>query len=263
MSHAGLRSMARSVDEVKQVVSSLTDDEWERPSGCAGWSVKDLVAHMSSNYKEVVDPSPPPDEPLDLPAEAMMELLVDPRRDWTAEQVRDEYLAHCDAALEAMAALQEEPVASSPIAIADLGSYEMHQFADAFAFDHYCHLRIDLLAPLGPVERDLPPPDDELVGPAVGWMMAGLPKMQPGLHEQLDGRLRLDLDGPGAQVHDVVRDGDSLVVVAPTGSPDVTVRSSAHDFVRWGTRRMPWRDACRVDGDEAVAARFLDALDIV
>ena len=27
--------------------------------------------------------------------------------------------------------------------LADLGTYPMHMVANAFAFDHYCHLRID------------------------------------------------------------------------------------------------------------------------
>lgn len=263
MSHEGLISMTRGVEEVKQVISSLTDEEWARASACSGWSVKDLVAHMSSNYKEVVEPSPPPPEPIDLPAEAMMELLVDPRRDWTNQMVLDEYLTYCDGAVAAMEALQEEPVASTPTAIADLGTYPMHQFADAFAFDHYCHLRIDLLAPHGPIKRELPAPNDALVSPAVGWMLTGVPQMQPGLEEQLDGRIRLELTGPGAQECDVVRDGDEIVVEAPNGSPAATVTSSAHDFVLWGTRRMPWREACTVSGNEAVATRFLDALNIV
>ena len=150
MSREGLASVARSIDEVKQVITSLSDEEWARPSGCTGWTVRDLVAHMSSNYKETVDPSPPPPEPLNLPAERLMDLLVDIRDGWTHEQIRDEYLQYCDAALATLGALQDEPLASTVIPLADLGSYPMHQLADAYAFDHYCHLRVDLLAPHRP-----------------------------------------------------------------------------------------------------------------
>jgi len=63
MSREALVSVARSIDEVKQVITTLTEEEWRRPSGCPDWSVRDLVAHMSSNYKETVEPSPPPPEP--------------------------------------------------------------------------------------------------------------------------------------------------------------------------------------------------------
>ncbi|WP_420450592.1 maleylpyruvate isomerase N-terminal domain-containing protein [Ilumatobacter sp.] len=263
MSRPALESLTRSVDEVKQVITSLTPEEWAMRSGCDGWTVKDLVAHMSSNYKEVVEPSDPPAEPVDLPAERMMDLLVAPRTDWTNEQVRDEYLEYCDGALAAMGALQEEPAASTVIALADLGSYPMNQLADAYAFDHYCHLRIDLLAPDGPIRRELPPTDDDQLGPAVGWMLTGLPQMQPGLVDQLSGRLRLELTGPGGGAWDLVRGGDDIVVEAPDGDADATVTSSAHDFVLWGTVRTPWRESCTVTGDEAMAATFLDALNIV
>ncbi len=263
MSAEGLASVARSIDEVKQVITSLTDEEWTRPSGCSGWTVRDLVAHMSSNYKEMVEPSPPPPEPLDLPAERLMDLLVDLRDGWTHEQIRDEYLQYCDGAFSGLTALQDEPLASTVIPLVDLGSYPMHQIADAYAFDHYCHLRIDLLAPHGPIERDLPPADDALAGPVVGWMLAGLPQMQPGLHEQLTGRIRLQLDGPGGGSWDLSRDGDAIVVGAPDGDAEAVVTSTAHDFVLWGTVRTSWRDACTVEGNEAVAATFLDALNIV
>src|SRR4051812_49600479 len=64
MSREALVSVARSIEEVKQVITTLSQEEWARASGCADWSVRDLVAHMSSNYKETVEPSPPPPEPL-------------------------------------------------------------------------------------------------------------------------------------------------------------------------------------------------------
>ena len=58
MSKEGLAALKLAVDEVKSVITTLTEAEWSLPSGCQGWSVRDLVAHMSSNYKETVDPSP-------------------------------------------------------------------------------------------------------------------------------------------------------------------------------------------------------------
>lgn len=263
MSQEGLASAARSVDEVKGVLTTLTQDEWSLPSGCQGWSVKDLVAHMSSNFKEVVEPSPPPPEPLDLPAERVMDLLVEPRKDWSNAEVLDEYLRYCDGAVAVLTALQDEPLASTVIPLSDLGSYPMNQLADAFAFDHYCHLRIDLLQPTGPVARELPAVDDDLVAPAVGWMLTGLPRMQPGLEQQLDGSIRLALTGAGGGSWRIARDGDAISVTADDSPADATVTSSAHDFVLWGTKRTEWRDACSVEGDAPLVAKFLDALNIV
>lgn len=119
MSKEAVVALRLAVDEVKSVVSSLTDEEWSRPSGCAGWSVRDLVAHMSSNYKETVDPSPLPAEPVQLPAERMMDLLVEPRKDWTNQQILAEYLDYCDKAVDVLASFQDEPLASTVIPLAE------------------------------------------------------------------------------------------------------------------------------------------------
>ena len=264
MSKEAVVALRLAVDEVKQVISSLTDEEWSRPSGCAGWSVRDLVAHMSSNYKETVDPSPPPAEPVQLPAERMMDLLVEPRKDWTNQQILAEYLDYCDKAVDVLASFQDEPLASTVIPLADLGSYPMHQLADAYAFDHYCHLRIDLLAPRGPIVRELPASDATRLGPAVGWMITGMPQMQQNLGAALAAPIVLVLTGPGGGEWTISPNGDDIVVASgASGSAVATVSSSGHAFVDWGTQRSSWRDHCSVSGDASVAARFLDALNII
>ena len=266
MSEAGLHAVRLAVDEVKSVITTLTDAEWAAPSGCDGWSVKDLVAHMSSNYKEICEPSPPPTEPVNLPAERLMDLLVEPRKSWTNAQVRDEYLTYCDAAVSAIAALQEEPLASAPVPLADLGTYPMHQYAEAFAFDHYCHLRVDLLAPSGPIKRDVAPADAARLGPAIEWMLLGLPQMQPGLEASLAAPITLVLSGPGGGSWRLAADGEVGVITVAKGAASdavATVTSDGHAFVIWGTCRSPWRDHCTVTGDAALAATFLDALNIV
>jgi uncharacterized protein (TIGR03083 family) len=264
MSEQGLRAVRLAVDEVRAVITTLTDDEWAAPSGCAGWTVKDLVAHMSSNYAETVEPSPPPAEPVALPAERLMDLLVEPRKDWSNEQVRDEYLSYCDRAVEALAALQQPPMADTVIPIADLGSYPLHQLADAYAFDHYCHLRVDLLAPHGPIRRDVPPADDDRLGPAIGWMLTGLPQMQPELRASLGAPIRLTLTGPGGGSWIIAPVGDDIVVGGSDSTDAVAeVVSDGHAFVIWGTARQPWREHCTVTGDHAVATRFLDTLNII
>lgn len=264
MSKEAVVALRLAVDEVKSVVSSLTDEEWSRPSGCAGWSVRDLVAHMSSNYKETVDPSPPPAEPVQLPAERMMDLLVEPRKDWTNQQILAEYLDYCDTAVNVLASFQDEPLASTVIPLADLGSYPMHQLADAYAFDHYCHLRIDLLAPRGPIERAVPAADATRIGPAVRWMITGMPQMQQNLGASLSAPIVLVLTGPGGGEWTIAPSGSDIVVTAGASDTAVaTVSSSGHDFVDWGTQRSNWRGHCSVTGDESVVARFLDALNII
>lgn len=264
MSGQGVEALRLAVEEVKSVISTLTDEEWSRPSGCQGWSVRDLVAHMSSNYKETVDPSPPPVTPLDLPAERMMDLLVEPRKGWANQQILDEYLSYCDQAVAVLASMQEEPLASTALPLADLGTYPMHALADAYAFDHYCHLRIDLLAPEGPIDRPVPEADAVRIGPAVGWMITGMPQMQRDLGAHLTAPITLTLTGPGGGSWAISPAGDGIHVVAGKAASGVAeVSSTGHSFVKWGTKRADWREYCTITGDGSVASRFLDALNII
>lgn len=261
MSVAGLHAVEVLTGRYAEVVRSLTAEEWTRPSRCAGWSVQDLVAHTGSNLHLLLEPDQAPPDPPAV-AEELQDLLVRQRRGWTSGQVAEEFLGYAEPALGALRALQDAPTASTPVTLSELGSYPLHQLADAYAFDLWCHLHIDLLAPTGPVQRDVPPVEDELLRPGVGWMLAGLPQMCPSVSAVLDRPLALHLTGPGGGRW-TLQPGAPLVVTEDGDSPAATATSSAVDFVLWGTARVPWREVVRLEGDSAYAGRVLDAVDIV
>ena len=78
--------------EVEKVINGMNQSDWELQSLCEGWRVQEVFAHMSSNMKEAINPTPPPDTPQEpMKAEEAMEALVAPRRDWTAQELLDEY----------------------------------------------------------------------------------------------------------------------------------------------------------------------------
>ena len=140
----------------------------------------EAVAHMTSNMKLFVDPDPMPEpEPGADPlgAEEIAEMLLVQRRNWSHEQILAEYDAVLDGFLAALGTFQDEPMASTVTDLGELGEHPMHIFSNMFAFDHYCHLRIDMLAPGGALERDVAPADDLRVLPGIEWMFAGLPAM--------------------------------------------------------------------------------------
>ena len=266
MSKEGLAAVQLGIEDALAVFETLTEDEWAMPSGCAGWRVQDVAAHASSNFKATADPPAAPAEPLPpMPAERLMDLLVEPRLQWSTAQVLEELRTYSPRLVEALSALQEEPFASTPMTIADLGTYPMHQLADAYAFDLYCHLRIDVLAPHGPVEREVPPADEARLVPVVGWMLAGLPKMQGDAFPFVDRPLTLRLTGPGGGRWTINGTGDGHVDLEPGGSPDATttITSDTHAFVLWGTKRADWREHAAIEGDAELAERFLDTLNIV
>jgi uncharacterized protein (TIGR03083 family) len=262
MSEQGLRAVEVLAARYTDVVRSLEQHEWGLPSRCAGWSVQDLVAHTGSNFKVVVEPDSAPADPPPV-AEDLQELLVAQRRDWTPDQVAEEFLAYVQPALGAFRALQEEPAASSPVTLSELGTYPLHALADAFAFDLWCHLYVDLLAPTGPVQRPVQEPEDDLLRPAVGWMLTGLPQMCPSVGKVLDRPLALHLTGPGGGSWTLSPGAPHPVVSEGREGAAAVATSAAVDFVLWGTGRLPWRQNVALEGDTALAERVLDELDIV
>ncbi|MEU5363889.1 maleylpyruvate isomerase N-terminal domain-containing protein [Streptomyces sp. NPDC005925] len=45
---------SRSWNALRAAVDELSEEDWERPSGCAGWSVRDLVCHLVIDAQDVL-----------------------------------------------------------------------------------------------------------------------------------------------------------------------------------------------------------------
>jgi hypothetical protein len=65
----------------------------------------------------------------------------------------------------------------------------------------------------------------------------------------------------------VLATADGQLTVTPSsefaGQPAAAVASQTTDFLAWSTTRLPWRSLVSIEGDEAVAERFLNALNLV
>ena len=266
MSALGIEGLKANHADLGEVLTSLTKEEWAMPSACAGWRVQDVLAHITSNMKLMVNPDPPSSDPqTDVKAEEAAEAMVAPRKPWTPAELMAEYHEYLASFIGALCALQEEPMASMVIPLADLGSHPMHILSDVFAFDHYCHLRHDMLGPAGPLVRSLPAADDTRVRPGIDWMLAGLPQMCRAALSGTDRPWVLELTGAGAgtwTVHPVGASG--LVTLTESRDANVgVVTSTAHDFISWGTKRSDWRLACNLTGDTDYLATSLDAINII
>lgn len=249
---------------ILEVLGSLTPEEWNLPSACAGWTVRDLVGHLGCTLHGVVDPAFLPD--FSAGAEEGMEPPVALRREWTIAEVVAEYETYSAQAADTFAMFQDEPMASVELPMGQLGTHPMSMLASTFLFDSYCHLRHDLLAPGGPLDRPEPDRDEARLAPTVEWMLAGLPWMCAEDLAALDRPVALVLDGPGGGHWTIAPSGpDGRVTVSEGAAADVaaTVTSDTHAFVSWGTRRSAWRDHVTVTGDDATAASFLDAINII
>jgi uncharacterized protein (TIGR03083 family) len=239
--NAAIDALAADRDALLAICEGLTDDRWAAPSGCPGWTVQDVVAHMDAIFWLVVDPSTLPDTS-GLPAETAQDHYVDARRSWTAQQVVDDYRSVSTKALDALKGLASQDF---EVPLGDIGTYPAALIPNAYTFDHYTHIRADLFPPRGPLAGDPPPTDEFQLAPVLDWIEAALPQQNSSIVASLPGTIDLVVTAPAPRT---IRIG--------AGSPLATVTSEGAAFVRWITQRGAW-DALGVEGSgdqEALSA---------
>jgi uncharacterized protein (TIGR03083 family) len=222
-------------DALLETASGLSRAEWAAPSGCPGWTVHDVVAHVGALFWVVVDASTLPDV-AGLPTEQAQERYVDERRSWSDEKVLADYEAVSAAALNALAGLVGQDF---EVPLGDLGTYPAGVLPYAFAFDHFVHIRLDLFAPRGPLTG--PPPSDELrVGAALDWIEAALPQQNAAAVASLSAAVEISLRGPGART-----------IVVGDGAVASRISCTSESFIAWVTQRAAWSyDSVDATGDE-------------
>jgi uncharacterized protein (TIGR03083 family) len=246
MTTAAVDALRADHDALAAIAGTLTAEEWVAPSACEGWAVRDVLGHMTQLFRQVVDPGalPPPDP--SGSTERTQDRWVEALRARPVDEVVADYRRLGEQAIAALAGLQGN---DTPIDLGDLGTHPMHLVANAFSFDHYTHIRADLLSPRGPLDRPAPAADERHLAAAADWIVAGIPQMSPGAVRE---PVELVLTGPGGRA---ARLGE--------GEPVVRVRSSVADLVLWSTGRRSWRDLeVTFDGDADAGARFCDAVHV-
>jgi uncharacterized protein (TIGR03083 family) len=217
------------------IFAGLTEADWQAQSGCAGWTVQDVVAHMGALFWVVVDRKRLPDVS-GLPTEQAQEVYVAARRALSAAEVAADYESVSAAAMPILASLDGQ---TFELPLGDLGTYPATLVPTAYNFDHFVHIRMDLFAPRGPLTGAPPPADDLRLAPALDWIAAALPQQSADVFAGLPGSITFDLTGPGARRID-----------AGHGDPIGVVSLPVVDFVGAITCRASW-DAARIDSSSA------------
>jgi uncharacterized protein (TIGR03083 family) len=264
MSRLGVVGLRAESAAVVEIATSLSAEEWNAPSDCDGWAVRDVVAHMASIMHGVIDPSWMPD--LSSGTEDAMEIPVEARRAWTNDEVLAEFDAFSGKVADLGETLQEPPASEILLPMNELGTHPMAMLPNSFVFDTYCHLRNDILGPNGPIHRPEPPRDEIRLQPTIEWMLAGLPWMCAAQLAFVHRPIKLALTGVGGGTWWIGPGGEAdRVLVSETllDGAAATVTSDTHDFVIWGTRRRPWAQFTVTTGDGAYAGRVLDGIQII
>ncbi|WP_175401549.1 maleylpyruvate isomerase family mycothiol-dependent enzyme [Mycobacterium malmoense] len=219
------------------ILASLDDPGWAQASGCPGWSVRDVVSHMACSFWLAVDPSHLPD-PGGLPAERAADLYVESRRGMTSREITDDYESVSSQGLEVLAAAAGQDF---EVPLGDVGTYPASEIPAAFAFEHYVHIRYDLLQPHGPLRAEPPASDALRLEPTVDWIEAALPQQNANLLRRLDATVRIRLTG-----------GCDRTLSIGTGDVTARITSDADAFVRWVTQRGSWESlGVQAEGDRS------------
>ena len=220
------------------ICAGLSDADWKAESGCPGWSVQDVVAHMGALYWLMVDGSKLPDT-TGLPTEQAQDVNVEARRSWSSSQVVEDYALVSEQAIEMCAGFEQQDFL---LPLGDLGTYPASVLPNAYAFDHYTHIRADLFTPRGPL-AGTPPPSDELrLAPTLDWIAAALPQQNEALVASLSGAIELAVTGVAARV-----------ITVGHGDVVATVQSDAPSLVRWASQRGTWDELGVVASGDAGA----------
>ena len=247
-------------EEVLQFCRRLTPDEWDAPSGCAGWSIKGVVSHMGAAFHGCFTPWFFRIMRTDN-VERSSDRDVAQRATWEPAKVLREYERWSGRylAIQGLTA----PLGGIKIPLGELGRYPLGIFPAAFTFDHHTHLRHDMAEALG---KTPPPTDEARIAVVLEWMMAGLPQMCRQAMTLVDQPLDLTLTGPGGSTWGLTPSSGGLLQITPggTSAAKTEIIGVAQEFVLWGTKRRPWGDYdVKIKGDEELATRFLDTLNIV
>ncbi len=215
-------------DALLATCKGLDASTFAEPSGCEGWSVKDLIAHMGALFQLLVDASALPDAE-GLPTERAQDRFVESRRSWTPEEVVADYESVGAEALERLATLEDEEF---ELDLGDLGTYPAGLLLNAYATDHYLHIRADLHAPRGPLTTPPPPADEFHLVPVLDWVEAAIPQQNPKLMDGLTGAVEVRLGGTGARTFAIGRT-----------EPTTRLGCDANAFVWAMTQRATWDEA--------------------
>ena len=171
------------------------------------------------------------------------EVYVEARRTWSAQQVVEGYRTVSSDAIGQLAELQAQDF---ELSLGDPGTYPAWLLPNAFAFDHYTHIRADLFAPRGPLSATPPNSDELRLAPAIDWIAAALPQQNPLVREALD-------EAGAASLHVVGKAGQ--VIEVGSGPTVATVTSDGPVLIRWVTQRGPWEQlGVTASGDERALA---------
>ena len=128
---------------VVEACAQLDDEQWQRPTECPGWSVKDNLSHLVAIERMLLgDPSPPPltevPDHVRNPFGEMNEAWVDARRSASGAEVLAEFVDTTNRRIEALMAMSPDEfdtVGWTPVGDAPYREFMATRLLDTWAHE--------------------------------------------------------------------------------------------------------------------------------
>lgn len=264
--HPSLQTYAdawtHSIESIAELVSPLTEGEWNGRTPCPNWSVRDIVSHIiGMECEQLGDPRPIHTLPRDLfhvqsDFARYMEMQVDVRRHHTAPEMTSELEYTI---IRRSRQLRNETRDPETMTRAPLGAEQTLEVALRMrAFDVWVHEQ-DLRTALGK-PGNLDSPGATIVRDT---LLAKLPKVvAKDAGAPPNSAVVLDVHGPVEFLRTVRVDaeGRGSVDGAPSLGPAVTLAMDWETYVRLACGRVragAVADRIKVEGDQDLTAAIL------
>lgn len=261
-----LSGLFASWDAIDQVVGDLTDAQWSQPTALPGWTVHDVVAHVTGT-ESMLQGAGPPEVDIDVSTlehvrndiGVLNERWVCKLRGLSHAELLERFRATTAERREALTAMGEDQwheVTMTPAGPDSYGRFMRVRTFDCFMHEH------DIRDAVGADSARLAGADARL---ALDEMAASMGFVVGKLGGAPEGsRVRLELTGPLSRTINVAVDGRAKVVDEFDGEPTVTIALDGLLFTRLaGGRVAVAHDAVTYGGDEAVGRRIVEHLNYV
>ncbi|WP_024799625.1 maleylpyruvate isomerase N-terminal domain-containing protein [Nocardia sp. BMG51109] len=260
MSSLHLLALGDERQAVVEFAARLSDADLAAESAAPGWSVGDVLIHMTATARALVTPRVVA-LALTRDIERANAQWVDERRSHTTKHIPGDFETwsrRCGGGLS---------VATAPglgrlrLRLGELGWYPMELVPAMLVADWHTHLRHDIAPAL---DRPVPATDPRRMTTVLTWLIALLERSHREALGWLDAPVALTLTGPGGGTWRIEpRRGRIRVRPGRATAAAAHIAALAPEFPQWGTRRLAWRDcAVAVTGDTELGARVLDSIDL-
>lgn len=260
--------------ELLTLLRGFTPEEWERPTICGAWTVRDVAAHLLDTTLRRLSldrdrmPPPPPDRPIAGYAD-LVAFLDQLNADWVKAARRLSprvVIGLLEPALAQVADHFDEvdPESEAVFSVAWAGEERSEAWFDigreyTEQWLHQQHLR---LATHRPLLRER-----EWMHPVLELFVRAVPRAYAGVEAPAGTRVQIALAGPAGDSWDLVRGADSWTLQHET-SGESAARVEIADEDAWllfskGLRGPAAEERVTITGDEALGRPFLQTLAIM